>query len=160
YRNYDGAKSVFGDVSVKATGPNPDNLSVFAAQRSSDNALTVMVIAKYLSGSTPVSIQLANFQASAPAQVWQLTPANAITRIADVSATSGILSTTVPQQSITLFVIPRSAPGDIPPTAAISLDHASGIAPLVVNFSGAGSTDSDGSITAYAWNFGDGSTGR
>src|SRR5258708_6896029 len=30
YRNYDGNKSTFGDVSVKAAGPNPDNLSVFA----------------------------------------------------------------------------------------------------------------------------------
>ena len=56
YRNYDGNKSTFGDVSVSASGPNPDNVAVFAAQRSSDNALTIMVISKYLSGATPVSI--------------------------------------------------------------------------------------------------------
>ena len=33
YRHYDGNKSTFGDVSVAATGPNPDNVAVFAAQR-------------------------------------------------------------------------------------------------------------------------------
>src|SRR5207248_4114337 len=52
YRNYDGNKSAFGDTSVSATGPNPDNVAVFAAQRTSDSALTVMAISKYLSGST------------------------------------------------------------------------------------------------------------
>ena len=34
YRNYDGNKSGFGDTSVAATVPNPDNLSAFAALRS------------------------------------------------------------------------------------------------------------------------------
>ncbi len=42
YRNYDGNKSTFGDVSVSATGPNPDQTSVFASQRTSDGALTIM----------------------------------------------------------------------------------------------------------------------
>ena len=46
YRNYDGAKSSFGDTSVSATVANPDQLSAFAAQRSSDEALTVTVINK------------------------------------------------------------------------------------------------------------------
>ena len=27
YRNYDGNKSTFGDTSVSASGPNPDNVS-------------------------------------------------------------------------------------------------------------------------------------
>jgi len=45
YRNYDGARSVFGNTSVSATVPNPDNVSAFAALRSGDGALTVMVIA-------------------------------------------------------------------------------------------------------------------
>ena len=35
YRNYDGNKSTFGDTSVSAAVPNPDNVSAFAAQRSS-----------------------------------------------------------------------------------------------------------------------------
>ncbi len=56
YRNYDGNKSMFGDTSVAATAPNPDNVSAFAAQRSADGALTVMVISKKLSGTTPATI--------------------------------------------------------------------------------------------------------
>src|SRR5262249_41472432 len=46
YRNYDGAHSTFGDVSVAASGPNPDNVAAFAAIRSSDGALTIMIINK------------------------------------------------------------------------------------------------------------------
>ncbi len=36
FRNYDGNKSAFGDVNVRATAPNPDNLSAFASVRGSD----------------------------------------------------------------------------------------------------------------------------
>src|SRR5207244_12550573 len=107
-RNYDGAKSSFGDTSVSCAAPNPDNLSAFAALRSLDNALTVMVISKVLSGSTPVTVSLANFSGNGLAQAWQLTSANAITRLADLSY-SGQLSTSVPAQSITLFVLPSGA---------------------------------------------------
>lgn len=107
YRNYDGGKSGFGDTSVKTTGPNPDNVAAFGAQRSADGALTVMVVAKYLSGTTPVKVQWVNFQAQAKAQVWQLTSANAITRLADTSVKNGAVSVTVPSQSITLVVVPQ-----------------------------------------------------
>ncbi len=85
YRNYDGSRSTFGETSVSATAPNPDAVAAFAAQRSSDGALTVMVIAKSLSGSTPATIALANFAHNGAAQAWQLTAANAITRLSDVS---------------------------------------------------------------------------
>ncbi len=43
-----------------------------------------------------------------------------------------------------------------PPTAVLSATPTSGTAPLTVNFNAAGSTDSDGTIASYAWNFGDG----
>jgi len=43
-----------------------------------------------------------------------------------------------------------------PPTAVISATPTSGTAPLTVNFSATGSTDSDGTIVSYAWTFGDG----
>ena len=44
------------------------------------------------------------------AQVWQLTSANAISRSADLTYSSGTLSNTLPAQSITLFVLPSAAP--------------------------------------------------
>jgi hypothetical protein len=106
YRNYDGAHSSFGDLSVAASVPNPDDLSAFAAIRQSDGALTVMVIAKQLTGTTKVTLDLAHFTASGTAKVYQLTAANVIKHLASQHWTSGALVATVPAQSITLFVLP------------------------------------------------------
>ncbi len=118
YRNYDGNRSTFGDTSVLASSTaNADNLSVFAAQRSSDQALTVMVISKVLSGSTPVTVNIANLSAAATAQVWQLTASNAITHLADVPVSAQSFAATVPAQSVTLFVVAASsAPPNQPPS--------------------------------------------
>jgi hypothetical protein len=91
YRNYDGNKSTFGDTSVAATVPNPDTVAAFAAQRSADGALTVMVITKHLTGNTPVTINLANVGHRGTTQVWQLTAANAINRLADLTFTGNSL---------------------------------------------------------------------
>jgi PKD repeat protein len=156
YRNYDGNQSTFGDVSVSAAGPNPDNVAVFAAQRTSDSALTVMVISKYLSGTTPVSIALSNFASTGTAQVYQLTSSNVINRLSDLSFSGSTVAFTAPVQSITLLMLPAGTP-NTPPIAVASATPSSGMVPLTVNFDAAGSYDSDGSITAYNWNFGDGS---
>ena len=157
YRNYDGNRSTFGDTSVFAGGPNPDNVSSFAAVRSSDGALTVMIVSKYLSGTTPISVVLSNFPAAGGAQVWQLSSSNAIARLADVAASGSSFSTTVPGQSVTLLVIPPGT-ANAPPIAVASATPVSGIAPLAVSFDGTKSSDSDGSISSYAWSFGDGGT--
>jgi PKD repeat protein len=156
YRNYDGNQSTFGDVSLAASGPNPDNVAVFAAQRTSDSTLTVMVISKYLSGATPVAIALSNFSGNGAAQVYQLTSANVITHLSDLTFSGSTVNFNAPAQSITLLVLPTGAP-NATPVAAASGSPASGIAPLTVNFSSVGSSDPDGSIASYSWNFGDGS---
>lgn len=49
------------------------------------------------------------------------------------------------------------SPSGLPPVAAISATPGSGTVPFSVGFSSAGSSDPDGSIVAYEWNFGDGS---
>ena len=46
---------------------------------------------------------------------------------------------------------------NIPPTAIISASVTTGNAPLTVNFDGSESTDTDGSVMSYSWDFGDGS---
>jgi hypothetical protein len=84
YRNYDGNKSTI---------------------RSSDGALTVMVINKSLSNSPLANVNFANFSAGGSAQAWQLTSANAINRLSDISFGGNSLNLTVPAQSITLLVI-------------------------------------------------------
>lgn len=45
-----------------------------------------------------------------------------------------------------------------PPTAIASANPTSGGAPLLVQFTGSGSTDIDGTIVSYAWDFGDGNS--
>ena len=51
-----------------------------------------------------------------------------------------------------------TTPGGTPPVAVMSATPDSGVAPLTVNFNSAGSNDPDGSISSYAWDFGDGGT--
>ena len=114
YRNYDGSKSTFGDVSVAATVPNPDGVAAFAAERSSDRALTVMVINKDAS-TTAATINLVNVAHRGSAQVWQLTAANAINRLPDVGFGGNSFAATLPPQSITLFVLPGGAPAPTAP---------------------------------------------
>jgi hypothetical protein len=124
YRNYDGHLSTFGDTSVSATVPNPDLLSSFAAVRSSDGALTVMVINKQ-QGSTPVTVSLANFGNTGTAQAYQIASAtqSAITQLGNVTVANNAISQTVPSQSITLFVIPPSSVSTrpAPPTGLTAL---------------------------------------
>ena len=47
---------------------------------------------------------------------------------------------------------------NVPPTASASGTPSSGKVPLNVSFSSAGSTDTDGSIIGYSWDFGDGTS--
>jgi hypothetical protein len=108
YRNYDSLGHTFGDTSVLAGGPDPDNLSVFAAQRSSDEALTIMVVNKLLAGATPLAINVANFIGAGTSQVWQFNSSNVIAQLPDLIYANGELQTTVPAQSVTLLVLPPS----------------------------------------------------
>lgn len=119
FRNYDGSKSTFGDTSISATVPNPDALSAFAAVRSSDGALTVMVINKDLVNSTPVTLNLTNFAALGTAQVWQLATNN-ISQLNNQTFTNGIITRTLPSQSVILFVLPPLPPFHLRPGAASS----------------------------------------
>lgn len=120
YRNYDGARSTFGDVSISTSVPNPDNVAAFAALRSSDNALTLMVVNKYVSGNTPISVSLSNVVPSTTAQVWRLA-SNAISRQTDITVSGNTLSAMLPPSSVTLFVLgasstplPSPAPSPVP----------------------------------------------
>jgi Glycoside hydrolase family 44 len=109
YRNYDSEGHTFGDTSVLEGGPNPDNIAVFAAQRSSDDALTLMVVSKYLTGTAPIVINVTNFTGTGTAHVWQLNASNVIAQLSDVPYSGGTLQTIVPGQSVSLFVLPASS---------------------------------------------------
>ena len=138
YRNYDSAKSTFGDISVQAGGPNPDNVSVFGAIRSSDRALTIMVVSKALTGNTPATITLGNFAASGNAQQWQLTSSNTINHLADVVRNGSTLSLSLPPQSITLLIVPGTTDVTFP---TIALGTPSSAQNGTVTFNGTASDD-------------------
>ncbi len=107
YRNYDGKKSTFGDTSVLASAPNPDNVSAFAATRAHDGALTLMLINKQLSASASATVSLKNFAVSGAAAVYQLANAGtSISTLPSITAQAGQIIVTLPQQSITLLVVP------------------------------------------------------
>ena len=108
FRNYDGKKSGFGETSVADAAPDPDTLSSFAALRRLDGALTVMVINKSPFAASAAGVSLLHFAPGPAAQVWQLTSANAVTRLPDAPVSGSTLALTVPAQSVTLLVIPRA----------------------------------------------------
>ncbi len=54
----------------------------------------------------------------------------------------------------------NAPPANSAPIAQISANPTSGTVPLTVNFDGSGSSDSDGTISTYAWDFGDGNSGN
>jgi fibronectin type 3 domain-containing protein len=145
YRNYDGKDSTFGDTSCADTVADPDNLSSFSAIRSSDGALTVMVINKK-TGSTPVTIDLSDFTGGSSAQVWQVgsDTQSAISHLANIAVSGGAISTTVPSQSITLFIVPAGTSGGTPPAAPTGLKATAGNASVALTW-----TAPSGVVSSY-----------
>jgi hypothetical protein len=116
YRNYDGKKSMFGDTALDSDSANQAQLSVYGAVRSSDNALTIVVINKTY-GPITTTLSLENFTSkSGTAQAFLYSnadisaivaqPAVIVTPLAG-SGTTSTIGYTFPTQSITLFVVPQ-----------------------------------------------------
>lgn len=111
YRNYDGNKSAFGDTSVDAVTPDRDRLAAYAAERSGDGAVTVMVINKE-GASTSLAVNLSGFTPGSSAAVYQISSDSqtSITHRSNVAIASGKIVDTVPARSVTLYVVPRALP--------------------------------------------------
>jgi len=117
YRNYDGHNRTFGDTGVSAVSADQGQLSVYAAQRTSDGALTVMVINK-TSNDLTSSVSLANFSPQSTAKVFSYSASNltAIQPQPNQTVTPSGFTATFPANSATLLVIPESAPASITAT--------------------------------------------
>jgi hypothetical protein len=106
YRNYDGSAHGFGDISVQATSADQDAISVYAAERTSDHALTILVINKTGNALTS-SLSLTGIAPSATAQVFRYSTASpaAIEHLSDQAIADSGFSATFAANSLTLFVV-------------------------------------------------------
>ena len=110
YLNVDGQGGRFGNTAVGATSADQSVVSVYAARRGAQGALTVMAINK--TGSTQAStLTLRNFAAGKKAKVWRYGPPtlSAIQHPAAVPVKNGAIQASLPANSITLFVVPVAA---------------------------------------------------
>lgn len=123
YRDYDGHGGRFGDTYVQSQSSDQGSLAVYGATRSSDGALTVMVINK-TAGALTSPLSLSGFQAGASAQTWQWT-GGAIAHAADQAVGAGGFTATYPADSITLFVIPAGTTGTSTTSTTLSTTSAS-----------------------------------
>ncbi len=111
YRNYDGAGHGFGDTSVQAISADQSALAVYAARRSADGALTIMILNKSATDLT-TAVSLAGFNPKASARVFRYSPANlgAIeSRVAQTVSASGF-SASFAANSVTLLELPPQDP--------------------------------------------------
>ena len=135
------------------------------------------IIASSLSGNSPLTI---TFDASASydpdgsiaTYTWEFGDGSTDTGI---TTSHTFTTTTVRTFTVTLTttdnsgataastqsieVLPTGATGSNPPTARFSAKPSYGNSPLTVQFDASLSYDADGTISVYAWDFGDGTTG-
>jgi len=102
YRNYNGAGASFGDISVQAISSDQELVSSYAAQRSSDGALTIVLINKSRT-SQNVQLTFNRDDPGAQASLYRYS-ANKLDQIEQLSV-SDYHTLTLPRESITLVEI-------------------------------------------------------
>ncbi len=117
YRNYDGAKSTFGEMALASSSTDQSQLSVYSAQRTADGAITVIVINKtYGALSTTLSLENLTAPPGTTAQIFQYSNANLNTIVAApavkvtppaAESAASTVGAAFPAQSITLLVVPK-----------------------------------------------------
>ncbi len=122
YLNYDGAGSKFGETHVRATSSDQSQLAIYAAQRASDQAVTVMVINK-TNGGLSTTLDLAGFSAAAAARVYRYSSADLahIVRQADLTVTTSGIAFSAPANSITLIELKPGTPLVLTPRVRMPL---------------------------------------
>ena len=111
YRNYDGAGGQFGDVGVSASSGDQAQLAIYAAERSSNGALTVVIINKNSAQALTSTLTLAGFTAAPTARLYRYSAASAaaIVSLPDQAVSGNSLSATFPASSITLVELSPAA---------------------------------------------------
>jgi len=92
-------------VSVSARSEDQSKLSVYAAERSSDHALTVLVVNKSF-GDLSSTIALSGFRGASTAAAYRFSAdTSGIARLPDQPVGDRSFSATFPASSLTLFVL-------------------------------------------------------
>ena len=106
FRNYDGQGGQFGGTGVSALSSNPGNLAIYAAQRSTDAALTLLVLNKS-TAAIQTSLSIANYAPAPSATVYSYSTANLrqITAQGVAPVVANAISYNFPAYSATLFVL-------------------------------------------------------
>ncbi|MEM8858744.1 MAG: glycoside hydrolase family 44 protein, partial [Chloroflexota bacterium] len=140
YRNYDGQKSEFGDLNLLAVSENEWDISVFASKRSSDGALTIMVVNKRFEASE-INLRLDHISSADFAEMYQYSGDNLseIKSLGTQRVFENQISTILPSQSITLFVlenidyvepVPEATPTPIATPTPVSVEDPIQDAPI------------------------------
>jgi O-glycosyl hydrolase len=106
FEDYDGMGSTFGDGSLRATSADQGKLAIYAAERSSDHMLTVLVLNKSF-GDLTGSVALTTTAKVAQVYRYSNGDLNEIRKLADAKVTKSGIAATFPAQSLTLFVLAR-----------------------------------------------------
>ncbi len=117
YRNYDGNGGQYGDTWVNAISSDQSQLSVYAAQRSADKIVTILVLNK-TTAAISTTLTLAGVTLPSSAAVYRYSGTN-LQEIQSSTASiqSDSISYSFPAYSATLFAI---SPAPTPPTGTTS----------------------------------------
>ncbi len=161
---YSGTPTNDAGCGILSTGPRDTSRS--------GGSVTAGIIAEPVFGDSPLRVQFTSVSMSSqddPIQThyWDFGTGGDVssqenpeyTYNTDGNYTVTLTVTTAGGNSDTDTVIIRvGTPSNAPPRAVVSADPTFGEAPLTVRFTGSNSSDSDGNIVSYSWDFKDGNT--
>jgi len=105
FRSYDGRSHGFGDKLLEARSDNPD-LSVYAARRSADNAVTIVAVNKNLHGSCQLSLDAGAVKGAM--RVWRFDQdtTESVREVAELTRpVAGLVELDLPAASASMIVI-------------------------------------------------------
>jgi mannan endo-1,4-beta-mannosidase len=107
YRNYDGAKSTFGDSSIPAHTTDSVNTSIYSSVKTGSNEIHIVAINKNLTASTAGTFTIAGKSSISSANAWVLDASSSQIRNAgSITAITGNSFTyTLPAGSVTHIVL-------------------------------------------------------